>query len=160
MGDLYSLKNAINYNKNLLYLKDNLQRSLLYLSARNGYFNLTEFLIKKGIDINDVQKDGSTALHGAAFYGQALIVQLLIEHGIDINIKNKYGHTAADESRTPFIRELILTNQEDRIMNLFQNLYNKGLVSNFFIIKKNNKVVAKKLICLNNIFHDNYYIIY
>ena len=70
VGDLYSLKNAIEKNKNMLYIKDNLQRSLLYLSARNGYFNLTEYLLKKGLNINDIQSTGSTALHGAAYYGQ------------------------------------------------------------------------------------------
>ena len=154
VGDLNSLKNAINYNKNILNLKDDLKRSLLYLSARNGYFNLTEFLIKKGANINDVQKDGSTALHGAAFYGQELIVQLLIEYGIDIKIKNRFGHTAADEAKTPFIKELILNSQEDRIMNLFHNLYSEGLVSNIVIIKKKDIVVAKKLICSNNSKND------
>ena len=136
------------------YIKDDLKRSLLYLSARNGYFNLTEFLIKKGANINDVQKDGSTALHGAAFYGQELIVQLLIEYGIDIKIKNRFGHTAADEAKTPFIKELILNSQEDRIMNLFHNLYSEGLVSNIVIIKKKDIVVAKKLICSNNSKND------
>ncbi len=60
-----------------------MKRSLLYLSTRNGYFDLTEYLLKKGININEIQKDGSTALHGAAFYGQELVVQLLLEHGIN-----------------------------------------------------------------------------
>lgn len=69
IGDLNLLKSQIEHNKYLLYIKDSLNRSLLYLSARNGYFNITEYLIKKGININEVQKDGSTALHGAAFYG-------------------------------------------------------------------------------------------
>ena len=156
VGDLNSLKSAINFNKNLLHLKDGLNRSLLYLSARNGYFNLTEFLIKKGANINDVQKDGSTALHGAAYYGQELIVQLLIEYGININIKNRFGHTAADEAKTPFIKELILNSQEDRIMNLFHNLYSKKLVSNIVIIKKKDIIVAKKLICSNNNLKDNF----
>ena len=156
IGDLNSLKNAINNNKNLLYLKDDLNRSLLYLSSRNGYFNLTEYLIKKGININDVQKDGSTALHGAAYYGQALVVQLLIEYGINIDIKNKFNSTAADEAKTPFIKELILKSKEDRIMNLYHDLYSKGLVSNFVIIKKKDKVVAKKLICSNSILPQNF----
>jgi hypothetical protein len=156
VGDLHSLKNAINYNKSLLYQKDGLNRSLLYLSARNGYFNLTEFLIKKGININEVQRDGSSALHGAAYYGQELVVQLLIEYGININIRNKFGSTAADEARTPFIKELILRSQEDRIMNLYQYLFSKGLVSNFVIIKKKGKVVAKKLMCSNKILPYNF----
>ena len=156
VGDLNSLKSEINYNKSLLNLKDGLNRSLLYLSARNGYFNLTEFLIKKGININEVQKDGSTALHGAAYYGQELVVQLLIEHGININIKNRFGSTAADEARTSAIRELILKSQEDRIINLYQQLYSKELVSNIVIIKKKGKIVAKKLMCSNQILPKNF----
>ena len=44
------------------------------------------FQIKKGININEVQRDGSTALHWAAYYGQEIVIQLLIENGIDINI--------------------------------------------------------------------------
>ena len=79
IGDLSSLKNAIENQKSLLNLKDGLGRSLLYLAARNGYFDLTDYLIKKGININEAQNGGSTALHGAAYYGQEIIVQLLIE---------------------------------------------------------------------------------
>ena len=156
VGDLNSLKKAIESNKNLLNAKDGLKRSLLYLCARNGYFNLTEYLIKKGININDVQKDGSTALHGAAYYGQELIVQLLIEYGIDINIKNKFGSTATDEAKTTLIKELILNSKEDRIMNLYHNLYSKGLVSNVVLIKKKGKVIAKKLMCSSSILPSNF----
>ena len=113
-------------------------------------------MIKKGIDINEVQKDGSIALHGAAFYGQELVVQLLIEYGINIKIKNKYGSTAADEAKTPLIKELILNSQEDRIMNLYHTLYSRVLISNIVLIKKKDKVVAKKLMCSNNILPGNF----
>ena len=147
VGDLYSLKNAIEKNKNLLYIKDSLQRSLLYLSARNGYFNLTEYLLKKGLNINDVQSTGSTALHGAAYYGQELIIQLLIEHGIDTKIRNNFGSTAADEAKTPKIRELILESDQDRIMNLYQYLFNKNYVVKIIPIKKKDVVIAQKLLC-------------
>ena len=147
IGDLNSLKKSIEKNKNLLNKKDGLKRSLLYLSARNGYFNLTEYLIKKGININEVQKDGSTALHGAAYYGQELIIQLLIENGIDTKIRNNFGSTADEEAKTPFIRELILKSNEDKIMTLFHLLYNKGYISNIIPIKKKDIIVAQKLIC-------------
>ena len=147
VGDLYSLKSSIEGNKNLLYIKDKLQRNLLYLAARNGYFNITEYLLNKGIDINETHSTGSTALHGAAYYGQALVIQLLIEHGINTNIRNKYGSTAADEAKTPLIRELILNSHQDRIMILFHDLKSKGLVSNIIPIKKKNKIIAQKLLC-------------
>jgi len=147
VGDLESLKYSIERNKNLLYQKDALQRSLLYLSARNGYFNLTEYLIKKGININEVQRDGSSALHGAAYYGQELVVQLLIESGINTKIRNNFGSTADMEAKTPIIREIILRSNEDKIMNLFHHLYNQGYVTNIVSIKKKDKIIAKKLIC-------------
>ena len=156
VGDLYSLQNAIEKNKNLLYIKDNLQRSLLYLSARNGYFNLTEYLLKKGLNINDIQSTGSTALHGAAYYGQELIIQLLIEHGINTKIRNNFGSTAADEAKTPKIRELILQSDQDRIMNLYQYLYNNNLVVKIIPIKKNNVVIAQKLLCPSGLSQKNF----
>jgi ankyrin repeat protein len=140
IGDLSSLKNAIENQKSLLNLKDGLGRSLLYLAARNGYFDLTDYLIKKGININEAQNGGSTALHGAAYYGQEIIVQLLIESGINTKIKNKFNSTAADEAKTPIIREIILKSEEDKIMNLFHDLYSKGLVSNIITIKKKEKL--------------------
>ena len=86
VGDLDTLKRLVNQNKKILLEKDDLQRSLLYLAARNGFFNICEFLLKNGANINETQKDGSTPLHGAAFYNQEIIVQLLLEYGV----KNKY----------------------------------------------------------------------
>jgi len=156
IGDLSSLKNAIENQKSLLNLKDGLGRSLLYLAARNGYFDLTDYLIKKGININEAQNGGSTALHGAAYYGQEIIVQLLIESGINTKIKNKFNSTAADEAKTPIIREIILKSEEDKIMNLFHDLYSKGLVSNIITIKKKGKAIAKKLMCSSKILPPNF----
>jgi ankyrin repeat protein len=44
-------------------------------------FLIFDFLLKNGININEPQKDGSTSLHGAAFYNQEIIVQLFLEYG-------------------------------------------------------------------------------
>lgn len=139
VGDLKSLKKDIKKDKNLLLKKDALKRSLLYLSARNGYFDLTKYLIEKGININEVQKDGSTALHGAAYYGQEIVIQLLIENGIDTKVVNNFGHTAAQEAKTTRIRELILNSDKDIIMELFHNLLcSKSILPyNWSEIKKN-----------------------
>ena len=101
------------------------------------------------------KKDGSTALHGAAYYGQELVIQLLIENGIDTKIKNNFGSTADQEAQTPIIKELILKSNEDRIMNLFHDLYKKGYVSNIIPIKKKDKIVAQKLICSKSLLPYN-----
>ena len=47
IGDINALKYNIDNDKSLLYKKDGLKRSLLYLAAINGYYNLTEYLLKK-----------------------------------------------------------------------------------------------------------------
>ena len=160
MGDLESLKRKIEDNKSNLYQKDGLKRSLLYLTARNGFFNVSEYLIKKSININEVEKNGNTALHGAAFYGQENVIQLLIENGIDIDIRNRYGSTAAEEAKAQKIRELILNSKKDLILELFHNLYNKGLVSNIVPIKKEGEIIAQKLICSQKILPNNWSQIY
>ena len=114
VGDLDSLKQMVWNNKNLLKEKDELQRSLLYLAARNGFFNVCEFLLKNGANVNEPQKDGSTPLHGAAFYNQDLIVQLLLEYGANTSIRNRFGDLPSDDA-SQLIRDNILNSQQDQI---------------------------------------------
>jgi len=64
----------------LLTEKDSFGKTLLYLVARNGYYNICDYLLKKGSNINETQKDVSTPLHGEAYYDQEIIVQLLLEY--------------------------------------------------------------------------------
>ena len=80
VGDLDNLKKEIEKNKNLLTEKDSLGRTLLYLAARNGYYNICDYLLKNGSNVNATQKDVSTPLHGEAYYDQEIIVQLLLEY--------------------------------------------------------------------------------
>ena len=77
IGDCYHLMEEIEKNEKLLSFKDPLERNLLYIAARNGHVNVCEYLINKGIKVNDIQKHGSTPLHGASYYGQANVVKLL-----------------------------------------------------------------------------------
>lgn len=160
IGDLNSLKSLIAKNKNLLQEKDSLQRNLLYLAARNGYFNITEYLLNKGININEVQSTGSSALHGAAFYVQELVIQLLIKHGINTKIKNKFNSTAADEAKTGVIKELILKSDQDKIMLLFQDLHSKGLISNIIPIKRKGKIFPQKMLCPVGLSHSIFFELY
>ena len=151
-----SLKSLIESNKNFLYSRDYLQRSLLYLSARNGYFDVTKYLLQKGVNIDEVQSTRSTALHGAAFYGHELIVQLLIEYGINTKIKNNNGSTAADDAKTPSIKNLILKSEQDTILNLYHNLHMKGFVSNLVPIKNGSRIIAQKMLCLPGFLKKDY----
>jgi ankyrin repeat protein len=53
-------------------------------------------LLEAGADVNAVDDNGETAMHGAAYQSRANLVPLLVEHGADIKVwnrKNKAGWT-------------------------------------------------------------------
>jgi ankyrin repeat protein len=55
-----------------------------------------ELLLKLGADVNAVDANGETAMHGAAYKNLPKVVQFLADHGAKVEIwnrKNKYGWT-------------------------------------------------------------------
>jgi ankyrin repeat protein len=55
-----------------------------------------KYLLHLGADVNAVDNNGETAMHGAAYKNAPKVVAFLAEHGADINIwnhKNTYGWT-------------------------------------------------------------------
>ncbi len=49
--------------------------------------------VELGADVNETDRGGNTAMHGAAFIRSTKIVQFLFDQGADVNAKNKQGHT-------------------------------------------------------------------
>jgi ankyrin repeat protein len=45
-----------------------------------------------GADVNAIDENGNTALHGAAFTGANSVVRLLVEKGARLDVKNKLGY--------------------------------------------------------------------
>jgi ankyrin repeat protein len=50
-------------------------------------------LIDLGADVRSANKQGDTALHGAAFLGYNEVLQLLLDRGAALNARNKQGQT-------------------------------------------------------------------
>ena len=77
---IYEINILLENNKDLLYSKDNLGRTIFYLACRNGYYNLCKYLLNKGALIEESQLFGSTPLESAIFYGHENIAQLIIDY--------------------------------------------------------------------------------
>jgi hypothetical protein len=96
-----------------------------YLACRNNKIEeVKKFLESISEDeIDQIEPNGSTALHAASYYGHADIVRLLLETGADRAIPNKFKCLPFDEASTDEIKELFL-----RIPNSNRLIMNTGAV--------------------------------
>jgi ankyrin repeat protein len=63
--------------------------------------DVVKLLVDLGADMNAVNSNGQTALHGAARAGRNSLVQFLAEHGAELNVKDRQGRTPLDIARDP-----------------------------------------------------------
>ena len=135
VGGLDEIKFFLNQNKNLLYLKDNLGRSIFYLSARNGYYSLCKFLLEQGANIIDPQAHGSTPLESAIFYEHYNIVKLINEYSNkNINSLNNSLNKAKIIDKTYTIKDfdLILSKSIDSPSKNFLDFFKENHMNNIF----------------------------
>lgn len=144
VGDTRKLLREISRNKALLKSTDEHGRTLLYLTARSGFYDTTEALLKEGAPVNEKQVDGSTPLHGASYYSQRLIVELLLKYGADPSIKNKWGNTPMDEAHGE-MSAVISSYKKDGIGQIVTALVSKKLVHSTRFINHRGKVVAREV---------------
>lgn len=138
VGDYQGLANHIIENKSILYSRDKHGRPLLYIAARNGHYKVCEILLEYGADVNFPTDKGSTPLHAASYHGHEDIINLLISYGADINKKNEFGLTPSDNAATNRYKEIIISSQNDRILNLYTLLASEKLVDKIIKVKKYN----------------------
>lgn len=80
-------------DEELLKLFMNQGKALLCVSARHGYINVVQNLLKNGAKVDLHSKDGLTALHYAACHNFTQVIKALLKEKADINIQDKDGRT-------------------------------------------------------------------
>jgi ankyrin repeat protein len=63
-------------------------------AAIHGNTSVAERLLAEGVDINERDRYGNTALMLAALYGRAELVRFLVQHGAELDVTAKYGLSA------------------------------------------------------------------
>jgi hypothetical protein len=95
----------------------NTNNQFLVIASANGHKEIVAFLLEKGIDVNQQDKDGFTALMEASWKGHKEIVQMLMQDKrIEINKQDKNGWTAlimASENGHKEIVQMLL--EDERI---------------------------------------------
>ena len=66
------------------------------IAVSRGYFDIAKYLLEKGSNINNLDKDNETPIMYCAYNGNINILNLLLQYEPDLKIKNKDGKTALD----------------------------------------------------------------
>lgn len=66
----------------------------LIFAAANGEYAVTEFLLKKGMKVNQLDENNSAAIHWAAQEGHLNIIELIINNGGSIDLIDDSDQTA------------------------------------------------------------------
>lgn len=90
--------------------------SQFYFACRNNEIDVVTSLLPKLSlkQIDQVEPNGSTALHAAAYFGNEKIVELLLSKGAQRTIKNRFGNTPVDEAKTENIKQLLKPSEKRR----------------------------------------------
>lgn len=93
-NDIDSLKSIIETTPDAVHLSDQRGSNPLLLASYFGHFEISEFLIANGADVNQRDLSGNTALMGVCFKGPLAMAKLLINNGADVNALNNNGASA------------------------------------------------------------------
>jgi ankyrin repeat protein len=94
VGDLEGVKAALEDGGDPDYVEPQQHLSALHLAAMDGYAEVAAVLLKRGANVNIVDKDGDTPLSTAATFDRRDVAEVLIANGADV-------HRAGAEGWTP-----------------------------------------------------------
>ncbi|CAF1468658.1 unnamed protein product [Rotaria sp. Silwood1] len=126
VGKNYTVKGWLNhligkrktyfYEKIIHYMTQSSTTSQFYYACRNGHVDeVREQLPKMTLhEIDQIQANGSTALHAACYYGHVEIVKLLLKRGASRSIQNVHKCLPYDEAEKEEIKKLFLRESSNR----------------------------------------------
>lgn len=71
------------------------------VTAPDSILQAVQYCLELGVDVNGVDRNGFTALHGAAYRGSNDTVQFLFDHGGKIDARTRTGDSVADMANGP-----------------------------------------------------------
>jgi ankyrin repeat protein len=92
-GDFKAVKAILKSDPSRLDVKDGEGYTALHWACMRAHWDIGEYLIEKGADLNVVGGDGGTQINWAVHHDNVSIVRILIEKGARLNIRNRWGMT-------------------------------------------------------------------
>jgi ankyrin repeat protein len=77
------------------------------------------YCLELGIDVNAVDRDNFTAMHGAAYRGDIEMMKLFAEHGAKLDVKSKFGY-ASDMANGPKVNAHLPIEQPEALALILQ----------------------------------------
>lgn len=92
-GHIQKFEQLFEIHKDFIENKDKLGNTMLNYAVQNNMYDIVEYLIKNGADINTYNNDLNTPLHYALSFQYFTISDLLIKEGANEKALNIHGMT-------------------------------------------------------------------
>jgi hypothetical protein len=92
-GDLPLVREILERNPSAIQKTDKNRYTALHWALMRARWEVAEFLVKKGADLNAAGGDGGTPLNWAAHHDHVKIIRMMVEKGARLNIQNRWGMT-------------------------------------------------------------------
>ena len=146
-GNIAGFKEWVNANPDLINAKDPvLQVPILYITVNLKQYEMADFLISRGVNVNNHcisfgKLDVGTALHNASGIGDYKGIEFLISKGADVNEKNGTGVT-------PLEMVLVTSSNSKELKKIVELFINKGADINTPSVQLMNKTPLNYLMTL------------